>query len=302
MIYTLTLNPTLDYIVRVDDFMTNKINTTTYEKILAGGKGINVSLVLSNLGHKSTALGFIAGFTGREIQNRLSKTNVITKFIEIEEGFSRINIKLKSIDETEINGRGPKIKKQDVEQLFKQLDELQANDILVISGSVPKTLPDDIYETILKYLSSKQVKIIVDATKTLLLKTLAYHPFLIKPNHHELGDLFNVSLNTKEEVIPYAMKLKNMGACNVLVSMADKGAVLIDENNFIHKHDALKGELINSVGAGDSMVAGFLAGYLESKGDYEQSFIKAICSGSASAFSEELATLAEVNELMKNYK
>lgn len=298
MIYTVTFNPSLDYIIRVDHFQTGQINKTYYENILPGGKGINVSIVLSNLGHDSTALGFTAGFTGKEIENRMNKFGCQTDFIQVKEGLSRINVKMKSDNETEINGMGPNITDENIQELFDKLDQLTSEDILVISGSIPKTLPDDIYEKIMLHLQDKKIKIVVDATKNLMMNVLKYKPFLIKPNNHELGELFDVTLNTQDEVIPYAQKLQEMGAQNVLISMAGEGAVFIDEHKAIHKSPAPKGTVVNSVGAGDSMVAGFISGYLNSNGDYNKAFLKGICSGSASAFSPNLCTKEEVEQLL----
>lgn len=297
MIYTITFNPSLDYIIQVDHFKTGQINKTTFEKILPGGKGINVSIVLSNLGHTSKALGFISGFTGQEIENRLLNFGCQSEMIHVQEGLSRINVKMKSDNETEINGMGPKITQDDLNTLYNKLDTLNHDDILVISGSIPKDLPDDIYEQIMSRLQNKNIPIIVDATNKLLMNTLKYKPFLIKPNNIELGEIFDATLTTQEEVIPYAKKLQEQGAANVLISMAGKGAVLIDENGQVHQSKAPKGTVINSVGAGDSMVAGFIAGYLETK-DYQKAFLKGVCAGSASAFSEDLATNQEVIELM----
>lgn len=302
MIYTVTFNPSLDYIIQVNSFKTGQINKTTYEKILPGGKGINVAIVLSNLGHESTALGFIGGFTGKEIENRLHNFGCNANFIQVEDGLSRINIKMKSDEETEINGAGPNIRDEDVQKLLDQLDALDEEDILVISGSIPKTLPDTMYEKILEHLKEKGLRTVVDATNTLLTKVLPYKPFLIKPNNIELQEIFGVELHTQEEVIPFAKKLQEMGAQNVLVSMAGNGAVLLDANGEIHKSPAPKGVVVNSVGAGDSMVAGFLSGYLESNGEYQHAFIKGICCGSASAFSEDLATKKEVLDLMERMK
>ena len=300
MIYTITFNPSLDYIIQVQDFTIGTINKTYYEKILPGGKGINVSIVLSNLGHNNTALGFLAGFTGIEIENRLKDYGCKTDFIHVEKGLSRINIKMKSDAETEINGQGPAITKENINELFNKLDAIKDGDILVISGSIPNFLPDDIYERIMQKQNGKNVKIFVDATNNLLRKVLKYRPFLIKPNHHELGELFNVRLTTQEEVIPYAKKLQQMGAINVLVSMAQKGAVFIDEYGKVHQSNAPKGTVINSVGAGDSMVAGFISGYLESDRNYAHAFTKGICCGSASAFSENLAVKSEVETLLQS--
>lgn len=300
MIYTVTFNPSLDYIIRVNHFQTGEINKTYYENILPGGKGINVSIVLSNLGHDSTALGFMAGFTGKEIENRMNNFGCQTDFIQVKNGLSRINVKMKSDNETEINGMGPKITDENIQELFEKLDKLTKEDILVISGSIPSTLPDDIYERIMQHLQDKHIKIIVDATKNLMMNVLKYKPFLIKPNNHELGELFNVTLNMQDEVIPYALKLQEMGAQNVLISMAGQGAVFIDEQKTIHKSPAPKGTVVNSVGAGDSMVAGFISGYLNSDGDYKKAFLKGICAGSASAFSPNLCTKEEVEELLRS--
>ena len=297
MIYTVTFNPSLDYIIQVDNFTVGEINRTKDEKIFAGGKGINVSIVLKNLGHDSIPLGFVAGFTGNEIINRMNDIGIKANFIEVNNGHSRINVKMRSNEETEINGQGPKISDENIESLYKQLDALNSDDILVISGSVPNTLPDDIYERILSRLQDKKMKIVVDATRDLLVKALPYHPFLIKPNNKELGEIYDVTLKTREEVIPYAKKLQEKGARNVLVSMAGEGAVFVGENGEVYTSEAPKGKLVNSVGAGDSMVAGFISGYLESS-DYKHAFIKGLCTGSASAFSMELATKEEVNNLM----
>lgn len=298
MIYTVTFNPSLDYIIQVESFTTGQINKTHYENILPGGKGINVSIVLSNLGHESCALGFMAGFTGKEIENRMNNFGCGTDFIQVKEGLSRINVKMKSDNETEINGMGPKITEENINELYDKLDRLTESDILVISGSIPSTLPDDMYERIMKRLEDKNIKIVVDATKNLMMKVLKYKPFLIKPNNHELGELFNVTLKTQEEVIPYAQKLQELGARNVLISMAGEGAVFIDETGAVYKSPAPKGTVVNSVGAGDSMVAGFISGYLNSGHSYYKAFLKGICAGSASAFSHDLCTKEEVENLL----
>lgn len=300
MIATVTFNPSLDYIIRVEDFKIGEVNRTFYEKIFAGGKGINVSIVLNNLGHESTALGFVAGFTGQEIIRRLHEAGIHSNFIEVNNGYSRINVKMKSNEETEINGQGPNISDENIQALFEILDKLTKDDILIISGSIPNTLPDDMYERIMSRLEDKQIRIVVDATKDLLTNVLKYHPFLIKPNNHELGEIYGVKLNTREEVVPYARKLQEEGARNVLISMAGEGAVLLAENGEVYMSEAPKGTVVNSVGAGDSMVAGFVAGYLESKGDYQTAFEMGVCTGSASAFSEELATRKEMEHLRKN--
>ena len=293
MIYTVTFNPSLDYIVSVEDFKLGLTNRTSSELILPGGKGINVSTVLMNLGIENTALGFLAGFTGKEIEHRLVEMGVKSDFIEIEEGVSRINLKLKSIDGTEINGSGPVISAENVEKLMEKLEKLGEGDVLFLAGSIPSSMPDDMYRKIMEKLDGKGVMIVVDATRDLLVNVLEYHPFLIKPNNHELGEIFNVELKTRESVVPYAKKLQEMGARNVLISMAGEGAVLIAEDGTVYDAPAPKGELKNGVGAGDSMVAGFMAGWLE-KQDYRHAFQMGVASGSASAFSENLATKEEI--------
>ena len=297
VIYTVTFNPSLDYIVSVKDFRPGMTNRTSSELMLAGGKGINVSIVLGNLGIKSTALGFIAGFTGDEIVRRLHNSGINSEFIKINDGISRINIKLKSIDGTEINGQGPHIDSSHIEQLMNRLRRLESGDVLVLAGSIPAGISDNIYKDIMDMLKDKGVQIVVDATSRLLTNVLEYKPFFIKPNQHELGDIFNVTLNTQEEVIPYALELKKMGAVNVCVSMGGKGAILVADDGNVYKAKAPDGILKNSVGAGDSLVAGFLSGWIEKK-DYEYAFRKGVATGSASAFSERLATNGEVNGLI----
>lgn len=297
VIYTVTFNPSLDYIVSVKDFRPGMTNRTSSELMLAGGKGINVSIVLGNLGIKSTALGFIAGFTGDEIVRRLHNSGINSEFIKINDGISRINIKLKSIDGTEINGQGPHIDSSHIEQLMNRLRRLESGDVLVLAGSIPAGISDNIYKDIMDMLKDKGVQIVVDATSRLLTNVLEYKPFFIKPNQHELGDIFNVTLNTQEEVITYALKLKKMGAVNVCVSMGGKGAILVADDGNVYKAKAPDGILKNSVGAGDSLVAGFLSGWIEKK-DYEYAFRKGVATGSASAFSERLATVGEVNMLI----
>lgn len=297
VIYTVTFNPSLDYIVSVKDFRSGMTNRTSSELMLAGGKGINVSIVLGNLGIKSTALGFIAGFTGDEIVRRLHNGGINSEFIKINDGISRINIKLKSIDGTEINGQGPHIDSSHIEQLMNRLRRLESGDVLVLAGSIPAGISDNIYKDIMDMLKDKGVQIVVDATSRLLTNVLEYKPFFIKPNQHELGDIFNVTLNTQEEVIPYALELKKMGAVNVCVSMGGKGAILVADDGNVYKAKSPDGILKNSVGAGDSLVAGFLSGWIEKK-DYEYAFRKGVATGSASAFSERLATNGEVNGLI----
>lgn len=299
MIYTVTFNPSLDYIVRMDSFATGEINRVNYEQVLAGGKGINVSIVLKNLGQNNTALGFLAGFTGEEIKRQLHEFGVTNDFVQLNQGFSRINVKAKAENETEINGQGPDINEAKLEELFTKLDKLQADDTLVLAGSIPKTLPDDIYQQIMARLNGKGIRIIVDAEKKLLLNVLQYHPFLIKPNNHELGDMFGVTLTTDAEIIEYAKKLQAKGAQNVLISMAGDGAILLTTDGTTYKCPAPKGKLVNSVGAGDSMVAGFITGFNESAGDFKTAFHMGVATGSASAFSDNLATRPEVEALLK---
>lgn len=297
MICTVTFNPSLDYIVRVDDIRLGVINRTTYEQVLPGGKGINVSIVLGNLGHESRALGFLAGFTGAEIARRVREAGVSADFIEVAEGMSRINAKIKSNEETELNGQGPLITEADIEQLYARLDVLSQDDTLVISGSVPSTLPGDMYERIMERLDGRGVRIVVDAERELLTRVLPYRPFLVKPNNIELGDIYGVKLQTRADVIPYARRMQQAGARNVLVSMAGEGGVLVAESGEVFDSPAAKGAVVNSVGAGDSSVAGFLAGLAET-GSYETAFRMALAAGSASAFSDHLATRPEVEELM----
>lgn len=296
MIYTVTFNPSLDYIVSMDGFEMGKTNRTTGEQMFPGGKGINVSIVLNHLGIKNTALGFTAGFTGDQIEREVQKMGLLTDFIHIDKGLSRINVKLKDYDGTEINGMGPEIEQIHVNVLYEKLEQLKADDVLVLAGSIPKSLPDSIYSDILDRIYKKGVLSVVDATKDLLWNVLCYHPFLVKPNNHELGEIFQVTLNTREEVVPYAKRLQEQGARNVLVSMAGQGAVLVDEQNGIHMLAAPKGKLVNAVGAGDSMVAGFLAGWTEKK-DFEHAFKMGVSAGSASAFSEMLATKSEIEQV-----
>lgn len=293
MVYTVTFNPSLDYIVDVEDFRLGMTNRTCSEQMMAGGKGINVSIVLQNLGIENTALGFIAGFTGEEIRRQVAEMGIRAQFISIPEGISRINLKLRSIDGTEINGMGPSIGRAQLGALYEKLDTLTDNDTLVLAGSIPASMSSSIYCDIMERLYAKGVTFVVDATKQLLLNVLRYRPFLIKPNNHELGELFGVTLSTREAVIPYARKLQEQGARNVLISMAGQGAVLVAEDGSVHLTPAPKGTLVNAVGAGDSMVAGFLAGWQE-RHDYGHAFRMGVAAGSASAFSRYLATREEV--------
>jgi 1-phosphofructokinase len=297
MINTITLNPSLDYIVKVDSFKVDSLNRIEEERICAGGKGINVSIVLKNLGVENTALGYVSGFTGDEILRQIESHGVSCDFVKLKKGFSRINVKLKSDGETEINGAGPEITEEDLKVLYDKLSHLTKGDYLILSGSIPTSVPDDIYENIMNSLLDTGVEFIVDATKDLLLKVLKYKPFLIKPNHHELAEMFNVELKNDDDIIKYGKKLQEMGAKNVLISMAGDGAILIPENGEAIKREVPKGVLKNSVGAGDSMVAGFLCGYLKNK-DIAEAFKMGIATGSASAFSDNLATEEEVYNLL----
>ena len=293
MIYTVTFNPSLDYIVSVEDFKLGLTNRTNSELMLPGGKGLNVSMVLSNLGIENKAFGFAAGFTGDEIIRRIEERGIRADFIHVDNGISRINVKLTSIDGTEINGCGPTIRAEEMNQLIDKLNTLSRGDVLVLAGSIPSSMPDTIYSQIMERLSGRGVVFVVDATRELLVSVLKYHPFLVKPNHHELGEIFDVSLGTRTEVIPYAKRLREMGAENVLVSMAGEGAVLAAADGSVYETAAPEGKLINGVGAGDSMVAGFLAGWMEKK-EYRHAFYMGVSAGSASAFSEQLATREEI--------
>lgn len=301
MIYTVTFNPCLDYIVSVDNFTLGRVNRTTKELVYPGGKGINVSLVLQNLGMESTALGFTAGFTGTEIERALQEWGCYTDFIRIPEGMSRINLKLRSREESEINGQGPEISKEALEALYQKLDAMNSEDVLVLAGSIPGSMLDSSYELIMERVEKKNMKVVVDATGDLLVNVLKYHPFLIKPNNHELEEIFQIPMDSNETIVTYAKKLQEMGARNVLISMAGDGAILVSEDGMVRQSPAPKGKVVNSVGAGDSMVAGFLTGFLTT-GKYEEAFYMGIATGSASAFSERLATRPEVEEILKQIK
>lgn len=297
MIYTVTFNPAIDYVVELVSFNIGEINRTTREYMNLGGKGVNVSRVLTNLEVPNVALGFVAGFTGDALRNGLERMGVKTDFISLEEGNTRINVNIKGVEETDINARGPEIPNSAIDELFKKLDNLQSGDTLVLAGSIPTSLPNDMYERIMERLYDKGIRFVVDATRDLLVKSLKYEPFLIKPNNHELGEIFGLELTKDNEIIYYARELKKQGAKNVLISMAGDGAILVDENDVAHKIGTPKGKVKNSVGAGDSMVAGFCAGYLE-KGDYKYALRMGTAAGSASAFSESLATKQEVIDLL----
>lgn len=296
MIYTVTFNPAIDYTIGLNSLVIGSVNRTEKEHIFFGGKGINVSYVLNMLDINNKALGFVAGFTGKAIEEGISKDGILCDFIHLSNGFSRINIKIKGQQETEINGQGPKIESSDIETFFDKLEELHAGDMLVLAGSIPNTLSNDMYENILKKLSNRNIKVVVDATNDLLLKVLKYKPFLIKPNNFELAEMFNVELKSNKDIVFYAKKLQSMGAVNVLVSMAEKGSILLDEFGKVHTIKAPKGDLINSVGAGDSLLAGFIAGYSTTK-DYNYSLKLGTACGSATAFSEGLASKSDINKL-----
>ncbi len=301
MVYTVTLNPSIDYVMYLNNFQENKINRANKEVYYPGGKGINVSIVLKNLGIKNKALGFISGFCGLEIRKILNKLGCENNFIETNNGCSRINVKIRTTDgETDINGQGPFIENKDIENFFTLLEQIRDNDYIVLAGSVPKTFPKNIYENILKKFVGKNINVVIDATGELLLKTLKYQPFLVKPNHIELGEVFKKSISDKNNAIFYAKKLQEMGAKNVIVSLAENGAVMVAENKKCYELNAPKGKLVNSVGAGDSMVAGFISGFIETS-NYEKAFKKAVASGSASAFKNWLAEKEDIDKLMNNF-
>ena len=297
MIYTVTFNPAIDYVVHTDEMKVGCVNRSQSEQVYFGGKGINVSMVLSELDIKSKALGFVAGFTGKAIERGVQEKGVETDFVHLNDGFSRINVKIKADKETDLNGQGPKIGDEAIELLYEKLDSLKDGDTLVLAGSIPNTLPSDIYEKILARLSDRKIKAVVDATNQLLMNVIKYKPFLVKPNNFELGEMFGVELKTKEEIVEYAKKLKDMGAVNGLVSMAGDGAVLVDEYGKVHTCGACRGQVINSVGAGDSMVAGFIAG--SESGDYDYALKLGTAAGGATAFSDGLAEKEEIHKLLR---
>lgn len=306
MIYTITFNPALDYTVQVEEFEIGKINRTKSENILAGGKGLNVSIILKRLGIENTALSFIAGFTGKELERKIKQYNIKTDFIEINNGYTRINVKISSLKknsliqerETALNGNGPEITQEDIDELLEKIKKINSEDIVILSGNVPKCINEDIYEIICKELNEKNVKFVVDASQKLLMNCLKYKPFFIKPNKEELEETFNTKIETKEEIIIYAKKLQEKGAQNVLISLGGDGAILLTEKNEVYYSNTPKGQVINTVGAGDSMVAGFVAGYLKKK-DYKEALKLGIASGSATAFSAGLAMNEEINGLLK---
>ena len=300
MIYTVTLNPSIDYVVRLDSLVTGITNRTTSEEYYFGGKGINVSCVLAELDFESTAFGFVAGFTGDAIEKGIRNDKIITDFIKLEKGISRINIKIKAGEETEINCQGPHIEESELERLLNKVDRINDGDTIVIAGNVPNTMPDDVYERILERIKDKNVRIVVDATKKLLLNSLKYKPFLIKPNRQELSEIFETEISTEADIEKYAKELQKMGAQNVLISLGGDGAMLIDEFGQKHKQGVLKEKVINTVGSGDSMVAGFIAGY-EKEHSYPYALKLGSACGNATAFLSGLATKEKINELLKKF-
>lgn len=297
MIYTVTFNPAIDYVMRIPELRTGLVNRSENEEIYFGGKGINVSIILNELGIKTKALGFSAGFTGTAIEQGVNAQGIETDFVRLDSGCSRINVKIKSKQETELNGQGPEISAEAIDQLFDKLDKIENGDTLVLAGSIPNTLPENIYEKILERLSGKEISVAVDATKALLVNVLKYKPFLIKPNNHELSEIFGAEIKTNEDIVKYAKQLQEKGAVNVLVSMAGNGSILVDENGKVHVMGVPDGKAVNSVGAGDSMVAGFIAGYTEKK-DYQYALELGTASGSATAFSEGLAKKDDIYRLL----
>ena len=296
MIYTVTLNPALDYVMKVGNIRYDDINRSESEEIYYGGKGINVSVILTRLGVENKALGFVGGFTGEKLYGMLKKDGIDCDFNILKNGYTRINVKIKAQTELDVNAQGPAIDEEDIALLLEKLDGIKQGDFLVLAGSIPNTLPDDIYERILSRLDGRGINFVVDATGDLLKNVLKYKPFLIKPNHHELGDLFGVEAKSEQDIVFYAKKLQEMGARNVLVSRAKDGATLIDEQKNVTTFENVEGELVNSVGCGDSMVGGFLAGWIE-KGDYSYALKLGAACGNATAFSQELATADEIKNV-----
>ncbi|MCR5835390.1 MAG: 1-phosphofructokinase [Lachnospiraceae bacterium] len=297
MIYTVTFNPAIDYLIHTDEMKLGDVNRSKYDEMYFGGKGINVSIVLNELGIKSKALGFVAGFTGDAIERGITEMGIDTKFVHLKNGNSRINVKIKAGEETEINGQGPEIDKSELEQLFYKTDRLEDGDTLILAGSIPGSLPSDVYEKILDRIKEKEVRVVVDARNDLLLNVLKYNPFLIKPNNYELEEIFGLKLTSKEEIVECANKLQNLGAKNVLVSMAGDGALLLDEKGKIHQCGVCEGTVKNSVGAGDSMVAGFVAGLIE--GDYDYALKLGTACGGATAFSNGLGKRDDIYRLLE---
>lgn len=296
MIYTVTFNPALDYVLQISELKKGERHFSENEEIVWGGKGINVSTVLHELDVDSIAFGFVAGFTGIALEKGLSEMGIKNDFVHLEKGLTRINVKIKAQEETDIDNYGPEIKEASLNELYKKLEMLNDGDVLILAGSVPKSLPRNIYEEIMKRVLDREIRIIVDATGELLLTVLKYHPFLIKPNNFELSEVIGRELKTTEELIDGARELQKRGATNVLVSMAGDGALLLDEKGEVHKINAPTGQLVNSIGAGDSMVAGFTAGYI-STGDYDYALKLGTACGSATAFSVGLATKSKIEEI-----
>lgn len=296
MVYTVTLNPALDYVMKLKALRTDDINRTDGEEIYYGGKGINVSVILTQLGIPNTALGFLGGFTGKKLEEMLKNDGISCDFNYLKNGDTRINVKIKADREIDLNACGPEITKEDMQSFLRKLDGIKSGDYLILAGSIPNTLPDDIYERILERVGDRNINCVVDATGDLLKNVLKYKPFLIKPNHHELGDLFSAQIKSDDDIVKYSKKLQEMGAKNVLVSMAKDGAMLTDENGCVHRIGNAKGKLINSVGCGDSMVAGFTAGYIKTA-DYSYALKLGSACGNATAFSEKLATREEIERV-----
>lgn len=301
MIYTVTFNPSLDYVVNLENLNIGQTNRAQSNLLVAGGKGINVSMILNELGMESTAIAYVAGFTGQEIRRQVEDAGCNACFIELPEGNSRINVKIKEKKETEINAAGPKIDREHLEQLWNYLEELENGDILVLAGSVPTSLPNNIYADMLKRVAPKGVKVIVDASGSILHNLINLKPYLIKPNQDELHELFDVRVRTIDEARIYVKKLRDMGARNAIISLGEVGAVLAAEDGKIYSCMAPRGNAVNSVGAGDSMLAGFIAGMLADVG-YEDALKLAVAAGSASAFSKTLATQKEIQELYESMK
>lgn len=301
MIYTVTFNPALDYLMYVSELQSDDINRTEKEQLFYGGKGINVSVILTRLGVKNKALGFLAGFSGHQLEDMLNADSIENDFVYLKKGYTRINVKIKSKKETDINACGPEITADDIQELFKKIENLEKDDCLVLAGSIPKSLPDNIYEKILDKLNGKGIDFVVDATGDLLKNVLKYKPFMIKPNHHELGEIFSTEIKTLDEIKKYGKMLQDMGARNVLISRGKDGAALLDENGEIHTMGNVPGKIVSSVGCGDSMVAGFLAGYYQTK-DYAYALKLGSACGNATAFSSSLATKDEIEKMLKNDK
>ena len=299
MIYTVTFNPAIDYVVRLDrPLAVGEVNRAKGEDCVLGGKGVNVSGVLAQLGCESVALGFVAGETGAWLERGLAAQGLRTDFVHLAHGMTRINVKIKAGQETELNGAGPDIPESAMQELEAKLDRLQKDDVLVLAGSIPASLAQTTYERLLARLAGRGVRAVVDATRDLLVNVLPYQPFLIKPNNHELSEIAGVPLESDEEITAAARDLQAKGARNVLVSMAGDGALLLDENGGVHRIGCPKGKVVNSVGAGDSMVAGFVAGYRQSGGDYDAALKLGTACGSATAFSLGLATRADIDTLL----